>query len=94
MNGINAATHINKLLPEIHLVMFSSYPGATIEELAHSVGIEAFVAKGDSAKLVGVLQSLESAPSPIISGYNAAEDAQKESTGQIHGEVRTARVCN
>jgi YesN/AraC family two-component response regulator len=60
MNGINAATHINKLLPETHLVMFSAYPGATVEKLAHSVGIEAFVAKGDSAKLVGVLQSLES----------------------------------
>jgi chemotaxis response regulator CheB len=59
MNGINAATHINKSLPGTHLVMFTSHLTEIVEELARSEGIEAVVAKGDSAKLVGVLQSLE-----------------------------------
>ena len=59
MNGINAATHINKLLPGTHLVMFTSHLTGTVEELARSEGIEAFVAKGDSTKLLRVLQSFE-----------------------------------
>jgi CheY-like chemotaxis protein len=59
MNGINAATHINKLLPGTHLVMFTWHLTGTVEELGRSEGIESFVAKGDSTKLLGVLQSLE-----------------------------------
>lgn len=59
MNGINAATHINKLLPETHLVMFTSQLTETIEELARSEGIEAVVDKGDSTKLLRILRSLE-----------------------------------
>jgi CheY-like chemotaxis protein len=59
MNGINAAAHINKSLPGTHLVMFTSHLTGIVEELARSEGIEALVAKGDSAKLLGVLQSLE-----------------------------------
>jgi chemotaxis response regulator CheB len=59
MNGINAASHINKLLPGTHLVMFTSHLTGVVEELARSEGIEAFVEKGDSPRLVGVLQSLE-----------------------------------
>lgn len=59
MNGINAATHLNKLLPETHLVMFTSHLTGIVEELGRSEGIEAFVDKGDSTKLLRVLQSFE-----------------------------------
>lgn len=59
MNGINAATHIKKSLPGTHLVMFTAHPTGIVEELARSEGIEAFIGKGDSAKLVGVLHNLE-----------------------------------
>jgi CheY-like chemotaxis protein len=62
MNGINAATHINRLLPGTHLVMFTSHLTGTVEELARSEGIEAFVDKGDSTKLLRVLQSFEAGP--------------------------------
>lgn len=59
MNGINAATHLNRLLPGTHLVMFTSHLTGIVEELARSEGIEAFVDKGDSTKLLRVLQSFE-----------------------------------
>jgi DNA-binding NarL/FixJ family response regulator len=75
MNGINAATHINKLLPGTHLVMFTWHLTGTVEELGRSEGIEAFVAKGDSTKLLGVLQSLEAGsrnPRQCNPSHNAA----------------------
>jgi YesN/AraC family two-component response regulator len=59
MNGIDAAARINKVLPRTHLVMFTSYPTAIVEELARSVGIEAFVEKGDSKNVLQTLHHLE-----------------------------------
>ena len=59
MNGIDAAARINKVLPRTHLVMFTSYPTATVEELARSAGIEAFVEKGDWNNVLQTLHHLE-----------------------------------
>jgi CheY-like chemotaxis protein len=62
MNGIDAAIQIKKLMPETHLVMFTSYRMATTEEVVRSVGIEGVVEKGDPAKLLQTLHRFESIP--------------------------------
>jgi DNA-binding NarL/FixJ family response regulator len=66
MNGIEAARQLRKLMPETHLLVFTSYPAPCTEEAARSVGIEAFVAKSDgTTTLIQSLQRLaETAPTP------------------------------
>lgn len=49
MNGIEAAKRLKKIMPETHLLMFTSFPLPGVEEAARSAGIEAFVAKTDGA---------------------------------------------
>lgn len=49
MNGIEAAKQLKKIVPETHLLMFTSFPLPGAEEAARSAGIEAFVAKTDGA---------------------------------------------
>ena len=61
MNGIEAARMLKQSMPEVHLLMFTSFPTPTIEEAARAVGIEAFVAKSDGvAALVESLQQVGS----------------------------------
>ncbi|HLV94916.1 MAG TPA: response regulator transcription factor [Candidatus Acidoferrales bacterium] len=62
MNGIEAARQLKKLMPATHLLMFTSYTEPSIEEVARSVGIEAFVAKSDG--VMTLLQSLRRMASP------------------------------
>src|ERR1700751_4673101 len=56
MNGIEAARQLKRIMPETHLLMFTSFPLPGAEEAAKSVGIEAFVAKTQGATTL--LQSL------------------------------------
>jgi two-component system, chemotaxis family, chemotaxis protein CheY len=60
MNGIDAAVEIKKVIPEAHLLMFTSDAGPSIEEAARSANIEAFVEKGDPTKLLETLHRFES----------------------------------
>jgi DNA-binding NarL/FixJ family response regulator len=62
MNGIDAAVQIRKLMPETHLLMFTSYATPAFEQAARSVGIEAFVEKGDPTKLLQTLHGFETIP--------------------------------
>lgn len=56
MNGIEAARQLKRLIPETHLLMFTSFATPTLEEAARDAGIEAFVPKNEGAILL--LQSL------------------------------------
>ncbi|HTU33772.1 MAG TPA: response regulator [Candidatus Acidoferrum sp.] len=59
MNGIDAAAEINKLLPEIHLMMFTSYSDTSLVTEAYSAGIEVVADKGESSKILQALHHLE-----------------------------------
>jgi DNA-binding NarL/FixJ family response regulator len=59
MNGIEAALQIKKSLPEIHLLMFTSYATHTVEEAARAAGVEAFIDKADHMKFLHALKQLE-----------------------------------
>jgi two-component system, NarL family, nitrate/nitrite response regulator NarL len=56
MNGIEAARQLKRLVPQSHLLMFTSFATATLEEAARDAGIEAFVSKTEGA--VPLVQSL------------------------------------
>jgi DNA-binding NarL/FixJ family response regulator len=66
MNGIEAARQMKQLVPEIHLLMFTSFATPTLEDAARDVGIEAFVPKSDGA--VTLIQSLRR----MVSGDRAS----------------------
>jgi DNA-binding NarL/FixJ family response regulator len=59
MNGIDAAARIKRLIPGIHLLMFTSYETSSIENAARSVGIDALVDKGNRTKLLQTLHAFE-----------------------------------
>jgi DNA-binding NarL/FixJ family response regulator len=56
MNGIEAARELKKLIPSIHLLMFTSFDTPILQEAAREVGIEEFVPKSSGAMLL--VQSL------------------------------------
>lgn len=56
MNGIEAARQLKRLMPETHLLMFTSFATPTLEEAARDAGIEEFVPKNEGSILL--LQSL------------------------------------
>lgn len=56
MNGIEAARQLKQLVPDSHLLMFTSFATPTLEEAARDAGIEEFVPKNEGAVLL--LQSL------------------------------------
>jgi DNA-binding NarL/FixJ family response regulator len=56
MNGIEAARQLRRLVPGIHLLMFTSFATPTLEEAARDAGIEAFVPKNEGGVLL--LESL------------------------------------
>lgn len=70
MNGIEAARQLKRLIPETHLLMFTSFATPTLEEAARDAGIEAFVPKNEGAILL--LQSLRRL---VSSGHEPASAA-------------------
>lgn len=68
MNGIEAARQLKQLVPDSHLLMFTSFATPTLEEAARDAGIEEFVPKNEGAVLL--LQSLRR----LASGGQAAAD--------------------
>ncbi|MGH9735826.1 MAG: response regulator transcription factor [Candidatus Acidiferrales bacterium] len=68
MNGIEAARQLRQLVPDSHLLMFTSFATPTLEEAARDAGIEEFVPKNEGAVLL--LQSLRRLAS---SGQAAAD---------------------
>ena len=60
MNGIEAARQMKHLVPNSHLLLFTSFATPTLEEAARGVGIEAFVSKSEGAKLVQSLRRIAS----------------------------------
>lgn len=62
MNGIEVARRLKKLIPEAHLLMFTTCPESPVEDAARAVGIEGFVAKDDG--VAALLQSLHRIASP------------------------------
>jgi DNA-binding NarL/FixJ family response regulator len=70
MNGIEAARQLKRLMPKIHLLMFTSFVTPMLEDAARYVGIEAFVAKSDGATVL--LQSLRRLVAPA--GAPAAQN--------------------
>lgn len=59
MNGVEAAAQIKKLVPEAHLLMFTSFATPSVEEAAHLAGIDVLVDKDDCAKLLQALEQFE-----------------------------------
>lgn len=49
MNGIQAATHLKQLMPEVPLVMFTSFAGPQMEQEATAVGISSVQARDEGA---------------------------------------------
>ncbi len=45
MNGLEAARQLTKLMPEIPLMMFTSYVGSVLEQEAHNAGVRRIVPK-------------------------------------------------
>lgn len=68
MNGIEAARQLKQLVPDSHLLMFTSFATPTLEEAARDAGIEEFVPKNEGAVLL--LQSLRR----LASGGQTAAD--------------------
>ena len=68
MNGIEAARQLRQLVPESHLLMFTSFATPTLEEAARDAGIEEFVPKNEGGVLL--VQSLRR----IASAGQAAAD--------------------
>lgn len=60
MNGIEAARQLRRLVPQSHLLMFTSFATPTLEEAARDAGIEAFVPKNDGGVLLESLRRIAS----------------------------------
>lgn len=58
MNGLEAARELQRLLPAMPLVMFTSFDTPEITKEVLSVGVRAVVPKSKPAVLVGEIQSL------------------------------------
>ena len=59
MNGVEAALHIKRSSPKIHLLMFTSYANPAVGEAARAAGVEAFMDKADHLQFFQVLEEIE-----------------------------------
>ena len=73
MNGIETAMVLRRLLPKVHIVLFSNYTDQLGTTLASAVGIDLVLSKGSLADMAKSLKSLPPRRgSPPISPSEAA----------------------
>ena len=58
MNGMQAAREIGKLIPDVPILMFTTYLSRQLVEEARNVGIRGAVAKSDARHVVDGLEAL------------------------------------
>jgi DNA-binding NarL/FixJ family response regulator len=58
MNGVQAAREIGKLIPDVPILMFTTYLSQQLVEEARSVGIRGAVAKSDPRYVIDGLEAL------------------------------------
>jgi DNA-binding NarL/FixJ family response regulator len=73
MNGIETAMVLRRLLPKIHIVLFSNYTDQLGTTLASAVGIDLVLSKGSLADMAKSLKGL--APRPGIQPTSPPESA-------------------
>lgn len=49
MNGLDAATILRNMLPDVLLILFTAHDGTQVQRLAKAAGINAVVAKSESS---------------------------------------------
>jgi hypothetical protein len=49
MNGLEAAPHLFKILPDVCLILFTAHDGAEVQRLSRAAGIHAVVLKHKAA---------------------------------------------
>ena len=58
MNGVQAAREIGKLIPDVPILMFTTYLSRQLVEEARNVGIRGAVAKSDARYVIDGLEAL------------------------------------
>ena len=59
MNGLEAATILRKMLPDVRLILFTAHDGNQVQRLAKAAGINAVVPKGkSSSELIALAKAL------------------------------------
>lgn len=58
MNGLTAGRILKRIMPEIHLILFSSFDHLLSTEDLRCAGFSASIPKGDAGKLVNTAQTL------------------------------------
>jgi CheY-like chemotaxis protein len=59
MNGLDAARVLNRVMPEVPLIMYSAYSDSLTEKEARAAGISALVSKSENPSvLLGKARSL------------------------------------
>jgi len=58
MNGIEAASVLNAMLPQVPIVIYTAHDSSMIEPHALTVGVRAVIQKHDMAGLAGHLQQI------------------------------------
>ena len=58
MNGLNVGRILKRNIPEIHMVLFTSFGDLVTPEEVSLSGFSALVQKGEAGKLVGEIQKL------------------------------------
>ncbi|HMH01735.1 MAG TPA: response regulator transcription factor [Terriglobales bacterium] len=58
MNGMQAATEIGKLIPDVPILMFTTHLSRQLVEEARNVGIRGAVAKSDARYVIDGLEAL------------------------------------
>ena len=58
MNGMQAASEIGKLIPDVPILMFTTYLSRQLVEEARNVGIRGAVAKSDARYVIDGLEAL------------------------------------
>ena len=59
MNGLEAATILRKMLPDVRLILFTVHDGNQVQRLAKAAGIHAVVPKGkSSSELIALAKAL------------------------------------
>ena len=58
MNGMQAASEIGKLIPDVPILMFTTYLSRQLVEEARNVGIRGAVAKSDARHVIDGLEAL------------------------------------
>jgi DNA-binding NarL/FixJ family response regulator len=62
MNGLEAARELKRLIPSVHLLMFTSFKTSTLEQQAISAGCAAVISKEELNVLVRSIQRLLGTP--------------------------------